>query len=138
MKKFIFLCLTSLILISCDRAQRAGNEFVEKYYPDFQIIECEQDNDGGCDLKLMGDVEIDIDRNGEWTSVEDPGGVPDAIVPVPIKKYVNDNYMGRTIVKIEREDYGYEVDLYKKIRMRFDHEGNFIELIYKKVVVYDF
>lgn len=139
MKKlsFFLVSIVSLMLIACDPVPQEGHKFVDKYYPDYQIIECDKDDDGGYDLKLTGDVEIDLDRDGEWTSVEDDGGVPDEIIPVHIRQYVHDNYMGRTIVKIEREYYGYYVELYHKIKMRFDHQGNFMELVYNKVVYYD-
>ncbi|MBQ0121114.1 MAG: PepSY-like domain-containing protein [Bacteroidales bacterium] len=137
MKKTAIIAVVLFLLTSCgDGIPQAGKDFASRYYPDMEILLCDtSDDDGGCEIRLTGDVEIELDAQGQWESVEDPGGVPAEIVPAAIKKYVADNYMGRTIVKIEHETYGYKVELYGKTKIKFDKQGNFLGLEYKIIEI---
>ena len=50
--------------------------------------------------------------------------MPAAIVPEAIGKYVADNYASLTIVQIERENYGYDIELSNGLDIRFDRDYN--------------
>lgn len=137
MKKIILTSAVIALLASCNSKPASHEQIdalVNELYPDMKMV-METENDGEYEIHLMGDVEIDCDRNGQWTSVEDPGGVPVSIVPTRAKQYVDSVYKGRTIVKIEREDFGYKLQLYGKIKLQFDHEGNFLKEDFNVIVV---
>ena len=139
MKPKLFSIAAACLLLagaSCgDGFPQAAKDFVKQYYPDLAMTSCETDDDGDCDIHVKGDVEIELDAQGEWKTVKDPGGVPAGIVPDAIMTYVKENYMGRTIVGIDREPQGYEVELFGDIEMKFDRQGNFLELEYDKIVI---
>ena len=71
---------------------------------------------------------IDFDRNGEWKEVECRPEVPAAIVPAQIIKLVQNNYPEAKIIKIDRDRYGYEVELSIRLELKFDKDFNLVEI----------
>lgn len=138
MRKILLFVAVATLLASCNGTSRQlpaeVDSFVEQLYPDL-TMESEVEHDGDYEIHIAGGVEIDCDAQGQWTSVEDPGGVPASIVPAGVKQYVDSVYKGRTIVKIERERQGYDVELYGKINLIFSHDGSFIREDYKIIEV---
>ena len=66
----------------------------------------------------------------EWEEVKVPAGqsVPETFVIAPIQTYVTKNQPGQTIVKIEKDKKGYDVELSNGIDIEFDLNGNFIKI----------
>ncbi|MGM9841872.1 MAG: PepSY-like domain-containing protein [Candidatus Limisoma sp.] len=71
---------------------------------------------------------VDFDRRGEWKEVECRPEVPAAIVPAQIIKLVQNNYPEAKIIKIERDRYGYEVELSTRLELKFDKDFNLVEI----------
>ena len=70
-------------------------------------------------------TELEFDQSGAWTDVDCKNkAVPAAIVPEAIGQYVADNYASLTIVQIERENYGYDIELSNGLDIRFDRDYN--------------
>ena len=66
--------------------------------------------------------------NEEWERVDCFNmSVPMQIVPTAIANYVNSHFAGEEIVKIDKESYGYEIELSNGIEIKFNHLG---ELLY--------
>lgn len=65
-----------------------------------------------------------------WDEIEVPLGmsVPREFVLEPIQVYVNQNMPEQTIVKIDRDSKGYEVDLSNGVELKFDTNGTFIKV----------
>ena len=76
---------------------------------------------------LTDGTEVSFDAKGNWDSIETPlkKSVPIKLIPEAIVNYVKDNYKKVDIVSIDKENYGYEVELSNGIEMRFDRSGNF-------------
>lgn len=116
----------------------AAQQTVDSCYADFKVDTVIVQGEGDTAryvANIPGDVVMEFDSDGAWVSVKDPGGVPAGIVPAPITAYVKKNYMGRTIVAIERNDKGYRVDLYGDTHMLFDPQGKFIKLDFPVVEI---
>lgn len=52
--------------------------------------------------------------------------VPAKLIPANIANYVNKNFKGATIVKIDKEHYGYEVELSNGLDLKFNCNGSFM------------
>ncbi|MBE6304542.1 MAG: hypothetical protein E7082_01280 [Bacteroidales bacterium] len=76
---------------------------------------------------LTDGTDISFDAKGNWDSVETPINkvVPSKLIPKPIVDYVTANYKKAGIVSIDKENYGYDVELSNGIEMKFDKAGNF-------------
>ena len=52
--------------------------------------------------------------------------VPTALVPAAIKQYVNSNYGNCMITKIDKERYGYDIELSNDLELKFNRQGALI------------
>ncbi len=72
---------------------------------------------------------IEFDKNGNWTEIScKRSAVPASIVPAQIRAYVKKNYPGCIILKIEKDDDGYEIDLNNRIEITFNKKFQVIDI----------
>jgi len=140
--KFFFLTLVCLMLsatamaddrpITAEQLPAAARTFIKKHFPQDQVVETElEKNFRGTkyDVKLSSGTEIDFNGKGTWTTVDcERSAVPAAIIPAAIKKYVNTKYKSQQINKIERQSYGYEVELSNDLELKFNKKGKFLSV----------
>ena len=87
------------------------------------------DDDGTVyELKLDNGFEIDFDQDGNWTDIEgNRQQVPDALIPQEILSYVLSNYPSPLFIEgIDKESYGYQIEVSNDVDLKFDADGNFI------------
>lgn len=78
-------------------------------------------------VRLSDNTEIDFDQQGQWTEVDcKTKAVPAAIIPQGIADYVAANYSDLTIVQIDKEPYGYEIELSNDLDLKFDQQQNIL------------
>lgn len=77
---------------------------------------------------LNDGTEVTFDRKGIWENIEvaSSKSVPISLIPASIVKYINEKVPGQVIVGIEKESYGYEVELANGLEYKFNHKGQFI------------
>lgn len=80
------------------------------------------------DVVLNDGTEITFDKNGNWKDVEVKIGssVPSFFVPNAISNYIKNNQKKATVVGIEKNRSGYDVELSNGVEMKFNSEGKFI------------
>ena len=72
---------------------------------------------------------VEFDRKGNWTEVVcKTEGVPAALVPQAITDYVKSNHPDTKIVKIERENNTYEVNLSNGIEYTFNKKFKVVDV----------
>lgn len=72
---------------------------------------------------------IEFNKEGEWKDFDcQYCTVPEDIVPEAIKTYVSVNMAGQQIKKIERNRKSYDIELSSGLELRFDLEGNLLEI----------
>ncbi|MBR4388039.1 MAG: PepSY-like domain-containing protein [Prevotella sp.] len=49
--------------------------------------------------------------------------VPTALVPAAIQQYVKTSFGGTSVTKIDKERYGYDVELSNGMELKFNHQG---------------
>jgi len=118
--------------ITADQLPAAAKTFIKKHFSQDQIVEAELEKNFRStkyDVKFSSGAEVDFNGKGVWISVDcKKSPVPAAIIPAAIKKYVNTKYNGQQIVKIEKESYGYEVELSNDLELKFNRQGKFISV----------
>lgn len=77
---------------------------------------------------LTDGTEISFDRNGKWDNIEAArtASVPAAFVPKAMADYVAKNHPGVSIVGLDKERHGYDVELSNGIDLKFNREGKFL------------
>lgn len=108
----------------------AINTFVQQYFPGATIARFETDSEHSgleYDIYLSDGSEIDFDVNNQWDQVEcRTKAVPAALIPKAIATYVKNSYQNTAISKINKEPYGYEIELVNGLDLNFDRSGNFM------------
>ena len=121
---------------SCQKAEKTAIEFgelpsqaqtfVQTHFADKQIAAVYRDND--FEVIFTDGANIDFNKRGDWDEVEDrdADGVPEDIIPAPIRQFVSDRHPGQYVVQIGKEGNKYDVELNTDIEIVFDKNGNFV------------
>ncbi len=141
MKKFLFALLCAGLVATAVFAESdsvpvgmhelpdAARSMVKKYFGDVAPVSATMEKGlaPSYEVKLVDGTTIDFDQKGEWTDVERPGGVvPEALVPLPIQKFVAANYPGRHIRGVERDGRYHEVTLDNGLELRFNRKFHLV------------
>ena len=150
MKKFLFGILTAIGLlglqscenyvpfgdISPDKLPSASIAFIGQHFPGETVFSAEKELNAGrtvYDVKLSSGTEVTFDEDGEWKGVNcGTRQVPDAIIPTKILEYVTKNFPDAYITEIEYKytTKRYKVELNTDTELRFDKDGNFVNVDY--------
>ncbi len=134
----IVIALTSLTLISCsdriipsEKLPAAAQSFLKEYFPDSPIsyVKKEADLKPTYEVVLQNGTEIEFNKKGEWDNIDCKRlAVPAALIPAAISEYVNANFPGQSIVKIDRETYGHEIEMANGLELKFDKKGKLLHI----------
>lgn len=117
-------------VISVSQLPAPAKAFVSQNFPGQTISYAKIDNDffgATYEVCLNNGVEVDFDNHGVWDNVDCKySAVPAKLIPANIANYVNINFKGATIVKIDKEHYGYEVELSNGLDPKFNRNGSFM------------
>ena len=108
----------------------AARSFLAKYFNQVEIshIKIESDLLRGktYDVLLIDRTELEFDSKGNWTEIDcQRKAVPEDLIPVRVKQYVQVNFPRETITKIDRRA-GIEVELTSDFSLKFNKRGKFI------------
>lgn len=112
--------------ITLKQLPKVAQQMISNHFKAQKVAYVMMDNDFGTktyDVKFSNGWEVEFDRNGNWKDVKcggRKGYVPTTIVPVKIRSFVNNNYPGQRIVKIDRDKNKYEVELANGTEIRFN------------------
>ena len=106
------------------------NTFVSNYFPQTEILNIKAEDDE-YEVKLRDGTEISFNLSFEWTHIDCEDGtvynaVPAELVPTEITSYVNTNFPNQQIEQIEKEHYGWEIELNNGQEIKFDTNFNVI------------
>lgn len=133
------LCGLTLLLAGCsDRPvgitalPQPIQEFVKQTFPDQAISYVERDlsvTGWEYDIILADGTELNFDADNTWDKIDCKiRPVPQQLVPEGITTHVQQNFGGVAIVKIDKEAYGYEVELDNDLELRFTPQGTLINV----------
>lgn len=110
--------------------QQAKTLISDNFQSKISVIEVEKKkgNINEYEVVLSDGTEIIFDKNGNMESIETPRAesVPSVFIPQKISDYIAKNYSSARVVGIDKESYGYEVDLSNGIGLQFNVQGDFI------------
>ncbi len=85
--------------------------------------------DTNYDVIFTTGEKIEFDKKGNWTEIDcKQSAVPAKLVPTQITTYVNKNYSGNKILKIEKDRKEYEVKLSNGIEIKFNKNFAVIDI----------
>lgn len=135
---FLSLFIVSMAFISCDDDDdqviqktdlpQVSQQFLDTHFPGIDTRLVEKDNDS-YDVHLSNGFKVEFNHSGEWDDVD--GGqqaIPQSILdllPQSISSYVNEHYSGQSIIEVNKEAYGFEIELTNGLDLRFSANGEF-------------
>ncbi len=136
MKSFLLTLLSLLVAnvaladdtpIPVNQLPAAAKTFVKNNFKGKTIASAEKDGTT-YECRLDDGTKIEFNRNGVWDKVETNANspVPARLVPRAIQQYVKAHYANSIITKIDKERYGYEVELSNDIDLKFNQKGKFL------------
>lgn len=115
----------------------SAQQFLKKHFADKQLSHASQDTDmfdGEYKVVFTNGDKVEFDSKGNWQDVEcknSPSGVPSAIIPSAIKKYLAQSYKDSKVATIEYDsgmNGGYDVKLSSGLELQFNKKGDFLRL----------
>lgn len=114
---------------------QAGKTMIETHFGVNTVASITRKNNADTDgslyeVRLTSGIEIDLDKDGNWTDIDGNNQkLPDALIPSPILNYVTKQYPAPLFIEgIDKEPYGYQIDLSNDLDLKFNTEGAFIGL----------
>lgn len=143
MKKFfnytiaVLFSLVSINTMARDRVvqfsqlPQEAKTFISTHFAGVQPSYAKLD-DGKYEVRLADGTEVEFSRDGQWDNVDCkyravPGTVL-ALIPAEINNYVAANFPGASIVKIDKEVFGIEIELDNDLDLVFGKKGNFLRI----------
>ena len=123
---------------SCNSGKKTMfmNNFVHTYFPDTEIVASIKDG-FDYDVTLSDYTQISFDGNLlgklDWDEVDCRHAnmnttVPAALVPVEINNLVNRLHGGQSIMKIAKDNRGWDIELTNGIELEFDKRFNLVDM----------
>lgn len=138
MRKLIAIIIAIMAFIPMAKADKytinrenlppTAREMLDKHFPKAKVAMIKVDRHlfkkTDYDVKLTNGTKIEFANSGRWTSVDcRKKSVPETIVPRKIRRHVEKNYPGETIVRIAKKRGGHIVGLSNGDELRFNVLG---------------
>lgn len=140
MKRFLLLIAIVSFSLACsaeekpvtfDQIPSAARTFIESNFPGEKVSYALMDDDlirPDYEVVLSNGVRIQFEHDGSLEKIESRTGVPESLVPVQIRDYVNLHYPESLIVVYEIGRKTYEVKLSNRLELKFSSSFNLIEV----------
>ena len=82
------------------------------------------------DVVLADGTQIDFDTDQMWDKIQATltNPVPTALIPAPIVTHIQTQFPQAMILKIDKERYGYEIELANGLELKFNEMGALMEV----------
>lgn len=112
---------------------QVSRTFLNNYFNGNQVSHIKIDKDlflvDSYDVILTDGTSVEFNRDGEWKEVKSfQQNIPDTLIPAEIRQYVSQNYPGQKIMTVERGKRKVSVDLANGLELKFDLNGNLIDI----------
>ena len=117
--------------VAIDQLPAAVKTFVVQNFPAQKILFAEKDSGffekTKYEVRLDDGTKAEVYKDGTWDKVENKSkGVPASFVPKGIADYVKANYAATPVTKVDKEKYGYEVELSSGLELKFNEQFQLI------------
>lgn len=112
---------------------QVSRNFLNNYFNGNKVSHIKIDKDlflvDSYDVILTDGTSVEFNRDGEWKEVKSfQQNIPDTLIPTEIRQYVSQNYPGQKIMTVERGKRKVSVDLANGLELKFDLNGNLIDI----------
>ena len=109
-----------------------AQQFIDAHFANVKLTYAKLERDffeRSYEVVLANGTKIEFASNGSWRDVDCRyEEVPAAIIPQAIKEYVNNNYPGEKILKIEHDRGYYELKLSNRYELTFNKDYKIVDI----------
>ena len=80
------------------------------------------------DAYLSDGTEIEFDKRGQWTEIENDVAIPQSFITDTLKAYLAKNFPNIRVTSLKKKPYGYQIELSNDIEIRFDSSWKLISI----------
>ena len=143
---FRILMIAICCMVSCNMVANAGNDkpisvnalpakaqtVLSQHFNDQKVMLATIESgvvSRNYDVVLQNGTKLEFDKKGNLTEIDCKQGiVPVQLIPQTIKNYLNDNYAGQSVKKIEMNKNEYEVELTNGLDLTFNKHFQLIDI----------
>lgn len=115
-------------LIPFDELPAEAQQFVKTHFADAKVLQVKADIDE-YEVRLTNGFYLEFGLSGNWKEIKGrQAPVPDAVIPARILSYVKEYYPDMPIMQIERNKWGYELEVAGGLELEFDRNCNFVRV----------
>lgn len=112
---------------------QVSRTFLSNYFNGNKVSHIKIDKDlfliDSYNVILTDGTSVEFNREGEWKEVKSfQQNIPDTLIPAEVKQYVSQNYPSQKIMTVERGKRKVSVDLANGLELKFDLNGNLIDI----------
>ena len=109
-----------------------AQQFLNEHFAGVDLTYAKEERDifkHSYEVRLADGSKLEFSSKGNWEEVDcQSGEVPSAIIPQPIKEYVEKNHAGAKVLLIEKNRKDYEVKLSNRLELKFDKNFNIYDI----------
>jgi hypothetical protein len=118
-------------IVSASQLPQKSRDFLNTHFPDV-VLEYVIKEWNEYDVYLSNGFRTGFNRKGDWDEVDGiHQAIPQSIVdliPASIPEYVSTRFSTAVIVEINKETFGYEIELSNGLELEFSSKGNIREI----------
>ena len=111
-----------------DQLPAKAQAYVKKYFPQEKVALAKMEKDffdKKYEVIFANSSKVEFFKDGTWKEVDCKYST---VIPEAILRYVKATYPDHKVVKIEKEDRGYEAKLANGMKLEFDNKFNLIDI----------
>ena len=120
------------VIITVDKLPSAAQSFIQEHFSGNAVSYVKKDSEfarSTYEVVFQDGTEVEFDAKGQWDNIDcRRTAVPAALIPAAIAEYVQNSFPGQIIVKIDKERFGFEIELLNDLELKFDKTGKMIRV----------
>ena len=110
----------------------SAQQFIDNHFAGIELTYAKEEFNiffNSYEVRLADGTKIEFTKRGNWEEVNCRfGEVPSAIIPQPIKDFIDKNHPNVKVILIEKDRNDYEVKLSNRLELKFDKNFNLYDI----------
>ena len=110
----------------------SAQQFIDNHFAGIELTYAKEEFNiffNSYEVRLADGTKIEFTNRGNWEEVNCRfGEVPSAIIPQPIKDFIDKNHPNVKVILIEKDRNDYEVKLSNRLELKFDKDFNLYDI----------
>lgn len=105
--------------------------YIKTHFPDHKVIQAEIDYEGLTkehEIILSDGIKLEFNRKNKVKKIDGKSKLPDSVIPLKIRRYVQKNYPNNFITEWEQNKTHQSVDLDNDLELEFTLKGDFLRI----------